>query len=245
MRPFQPLMAFALTTAACFSLAAVPSALAQEQPGPGAVAVQPPMAPIPAAPLPPPVQVVPQPMPYVPLPASPVYAVPSVPTALPSAAVLLMPQDQVLASKGTWERQGDQLVLRHQASSGRRSGMIAAGITLLSLAYTPALITGSLFTLFEGPNDVGSSLLIPVAGPFLSGLFALSGQNELGLSGRGAQSWAWSWMLVDGAVQVTGLALLIAGGRARPSATPSFLERVQILPYSNQNGGGVTVSGKF
>lgn len=260
MRPFQKLIACALTTTAWF---AASPALAQSQVSPGVeVLAAPPsldatpqpqvsiqvnapsvVIPAPAAPAAPPVAAAPTTpaAPYVPM-----YVQPQVASPLPHSSVLLMPQELLLAGKGSWERHGNELVLHHRGgTSGRRSGMLAAGITLLSLGYTPALITGGLFTLFMGPNDVGSSLLVPVLGPFLSGMMALSGRNDLELSGRGANVWAWTWMLVDGATQVTGLALLIAGARARPGATPSFLERVHILPYSTQNGGGVTVSGKF
>jgi hypothetical protein len=270
MRPFHTLLACALTTTAWFS---VNPALAQVGPGVEVVApvgsvdasAQPQVSisvtapsvviPAPIAQATPPTVApqAPAPLPYAPSYAQqpvyvqpPIYVQPPVASPLPHSSVLLMPQDQLLAGRGTWERRGNDLYLHHKGTgTGRRSGMLAAGITLLSLGYTPALITGGLFTLFMGPNDVGSSLLIPVLGPFLSGFIALSGRNDLDMSGRGAQSWAWSWMLVDGAVQVTGLALLIAGARARPSGTPSFLERVHILPYSTQNGGGVTVSGKF
>lgn len=264
MRPFHTLLACALSTTAWFS---VNPALAQVGPGVEVVApvgssdatAQPQVSisvtapsvviPAPVAQATPTVPAPPLPsaLPYAPSYAQPpIYVQPPVASPLSHSSVLLMPQDQLLAGRGTWERRGNDLYLHHKGTgTGRSSGMLAAGITLLSLGYTPALITGGLFTLFMGPNDVGSSLLVPVLGPFLSGFIALSGHNDLNLSGRGAQSWAWSWMLVDGAVQVTGLALLIAGARARPSGTPSFLERVHILPYSTQNGGGVTVSGRF
>lgn len=265
MRPFQTLIAFALTTTAWLSLSPVSPAQAQPQAGPPVEVAAPPDSldsaapPSPSVSVSPPSAVLPVPLPPavpapgalpapIAVPYAPPYLQPALASPLPQSAVLLMPQDQLLASQGSWERRGNELILRHRGSapgSGRRSGMIAAGITLLSIAYTPALITGALFTLMEGPNDVASSLLLPVGGPFLSGLFALSGQNDLGLSGRGAQTWAYTWMLVDGAVQVTGLALIIAGARARPSSPQSFLERVLILPYSTQNGAGVTISGRF
>lgn len=197
---------------------------------------------------PPPVVSVPAPNVVVPAPVAPYVVAPppvaSTPLSQPS--VLLLPSDLVLAGKGTWVRQGNELLLSHgDAPRSRRSGMIAAGIVLLSAGYMPALITGGLATLFNGPTLTGSTLLVPVVGPFLSSLAALTNPQEMGLGKSAARDWATGWSLVDGAIQVTGLALLIAGGRARPAATPSFVERVQILPYSTQNGGGVVVSGRF
>jgi hypothetical protein len=165
---------------------------------------------------------------------------------LPSSAVLLLPQDLLLAGKGSWERRGNELFLRHSGTAGsRRSGLIAGGIVLLSVGYTPALIMGGLMSVLDGPSGIGTSLFLPVAGPFLSGLCALSRCDNNFLGSSGGQVWAWTWMLVDGSAQIAGLAMIIAGARSRSGSGQSFLERVHILPYSTQSGGGVTVSGRF
>lgn len=187
-------------------------------------------------------------MPYTPPPVGALYvpAQAPAPTVLPSSAVLLLPQDLLLAGKGSWERRGNDLFLHHSGTpTSRRSGLIAGGIVLLSVGYTPALIMGSLMTLIEGSTATGSSLLLPVAGPFLSGFCALSRCDGDFLGASGLQTWAWTWMLLDGAAQVAGLAMIIAGARGRGGSGQTFLERVHILPYSTQNGGGVTLSGRF
>ena len=265
MRLSHPLLTLAMTQLAWISVASAQTASAaspqvpvqmqvqvQVQPVPAAVAQPAPAAVPPAAPTPSAQPYAIQPV-FEPAAAPaapyqvPAYAPPPVtPTALPSSAVLLLPQDLLVASKGSWERRGNELILHNSGTPGsRRSGLIAGGIVLLSVGYTPALIMGGLMSLFEGTTLTGSSLFLPVGGPFISGLCALARCDGDFLGSSGTQTWAWTWMMVDGAAQVAGLAMIIAGAKSRPSGAPSFLERVHILPYSTQNGGGVTVSGRF
>lgn len=268
MRLSHSLLALAVTPLAWLSTASAQTSPTESMPGtvqvpsqiPSQVQVQVQVQPVPVAPTPsqpttlqpvapPPAQ------PYAIQPvfeAPPAYGMytqptqPAPPAALPSGAVLLLPNDLMLSNKGSWERRGNELFLRHSGTaSGRRSGLITGGIVLLSVAYTPALIMGGLVTLFEGPTGTGTSLFLPVAGPFLSGMCALARCDGNFLGTSGSQTWAWTWMFLDGAAQVAGLAMIIAGARSRPKDQGSFLERVHILPYSTQNGGGVTVSGRF
>ncbi|MBL9003979.1 MAG: hypothetical protein JNJ46_07015 [Myxococcales bacterium] len=267
MRLSLCLFSLAATPLACLSLAAAqtPSVAAPQGtlPAPPHVQVQVQVQPAPAAPAPSTqgtaqpdapaaatqpyaIQPVFEPTQSAPPPYSVYVPAPPAATPLPSSAVLLLPQDLLLAGKGSWERRGNELFLHHSKTPGsRRSGLIAGGIVLLSVGYAPALIMGGLMTMFEGPSTLGSSLFLPVAGPFLSGFCALSRCDGDFLGSSGQQIWAWTWMMLDGAAQVAGLAMIIAGARSRPGNSPSLLERVHILPYSTQQGGGVTVSGRF
>jgi hypothetical protein len=59
--------------------------------------------------------------------------------------------------------------------------------------------------------------------------------------------------MVDGAAQIAGLALIIAGARNRHKVPvygegkyrPVYGQNFQINPYAGGSGGGLTISGKF
>lgn len=138
-------------------------------------------------------------------------------------------------------------------------GMQAAGWSLFSLGYAGAFATGismgilwggSCPTYYVGPSScsrpssaAGWTLLIPVAGPLISGIVApatASGTDPYGLV------WTLPWLLADLPFQVVGLVLIIKGYQTPQHVVePNFLSSFQLRPYSSQTGGGLVLSGKF
>jgi len=114
----------------------------------------------------------------------------------------------------------------------RRSGaMIGGGIALSVIAYLPALITGALLLGDSYFHDGAVALFIPLVGPFLSA--ALYPQLW----------WSLPWVFLDGAAQVVGLALTIAGTRKH---TVKLLgDHVVLAPFATPAGGGFSAFGSF
>jgi len=120
-------------------------------------------------------------------------------------------------------------------------GLVSGGITLLTTGYAAALLTGSTFLALASDYDGDSqgslkaasgTLLIPVLGPFISSLVYRQAY------------WSLPWTLVDGAAQVAGLAMIIAGARSKHKVAV-YGERISFAPYTNGLGGGLIASGKF
>ena len=96
----------------------------------------------------------------------------------------------------------------------RSPGMVVGGSILWVAAYIPAVVLGSMvlvgtsLTPSSASRDlvgaVGGTLLVPIAGPFVSGVLSASYQ------------WAAPWILIDGAAQIAGLAMLVSGARSVP-----------------------------
>lgn len=129
----------------------------------------------------------------------------------------------------------------------RYTGTIAGGIVMLSVGYLPALVCapiwGSIGTFSSRSSGslqsaVGWSLMLPVAGPFLSAMLSAGDTRNFGAA------WALPWALVDGMMQVSGLVMIIAGARNKRQV-PVILDNVKVLPYSQPGGGGVAVVGRF
>jgi hypothetical protein len=122
----------------------------------------------------------------------------------------------------------------------RDRGLIGGGAALLAAGYAGAVITGSLFLSFNctdcSNNSVNTAsagvLLIPVLGPVLSGLIQLSA------------AWSLPWILVDGAAQVAGLAMIIVGARS-VTKVPVYGDRLRVAPFALAGGGGLIVGGRF
>jgi hypothetical protein len=77
-------------------------------------------------------------------------------------------------------------------------------------------------------------LLIPIAGPFISGLMMPS------------VYWTVPWILVDGAAQVAGLAMAIVGATHKKRvAVIGMDDRLRITPYATADGGGISAIGRF
>jgi hypothetical protein len=114
--------------------------------------------------------------------------------------------------------------------------MLATGWSLLSASYFAAFVTGALIAgTCSGSCNTDNlaagagTLIVPIVGPFIS-------------SGIVAQAaWSVPWSVVDGFMQVTGLALVIAAY--------THPETVQKMQFSSlrltTNGRGLALSGSF
>ncbi len=135
---------------------------------------------------------------------------------------------------------GDLRLMPVRYETRHDRGLIGGGAGLLAAAYTGAVVTGSLFLSFNSGDSSSSSLsqaaagtlLIPVLGPFLSGLLNLSA------------AWSLPWILVDGAAQVGGLAMIIVGARTN-TRVPIYGQNIRVTPFAFAGGGGLVVGGKF
>lgn len=107
-----------------------------------------------------------------------------------------------------------RLVPSQRRTRSRSPGMVVGGSILWVAAYIPAVVMGSMVLVGTAlaPSSasrdfvgaVGGTLLIPIAGPFVSGGLSLSYQ------------WAAPWILIDGAAQIAGFAMLVSGSRSVP-----------------------------
>lgn len=126
--------------------------------------------------------------------------------------------------------------------SGPRWGMVAAGATLFGLSYGSALVMGALG--LAGLSSVSSSnnsdiglaragvgtLMVPLAGPLLSGLIIRSPE------------WSVPWTLINLPAQLVGMVLMGAGGQSQ--RTPSS-SRLAVLPSLGPGSGSLVIGGTF
>jgi hypothetical protein len=134
---------------------------------------------------------------------------------------------------------GAKLVpVRYQLQSNH--GVVAGGTVLLSLGYLPAFICGILFGLGSSQPALSWPLLVPIVGPLISGATSFSQSYSYGLGGP---AWGLSWIFIDGAAQVAGLAMLIAGIRSKRQVP--VLGKIQWAPWTARAGGGLTLSTRF
>lgn len=173
---------------------------------------------------------------------------------------LSVPPTAITASPSTMlSRVQDSTLPYRVTSRPHHHGMQAAGWSLFSLGYAGAFATGiamgvlwggSCPTYYVGTSNcsrpstaAGWTLLIPVAGPLISGIVApatTTGADTYGLV------WTLPWLLADMPFQVVGLVLIIKGYQTpQHVVVPNFLSSLQLRPYSSQTGGGLVLSGKF
>lgn len=137
-------------------------------------------------------------------------------------------------------------------------GMLAAGISLLSIGYFPALVCGSLFLTENGSSaesrafrTASGLLLLPVIGPLASSIYAATSYKA-----ETMLYWGLPWVLVDGAMQAAGLGLIIKGYRTpqkrvvlglpgSPTVSGLKLSEVRLSTMALMGGGGLTVQGRF
>jgi hypothetical protein len=113
---------------------------------------------------------------------------------------------------------------------------------------------------FSPSSATGWTLLVPVLGPFLSGIIAPNtAKNPYGSSQIEALippnnsnqlfwagTWTIPWVLFDGLTQVAGLALIVVSYRNPDKVfIPEVLRRVQLRPYGGGTSGGLLVVGQF
>ena len=175
-----------------------------------------------------------------------------------SAGIPPLPPNTVY---GKIERDGfvGVLPMRLEPRPDRR--MFAAGWTLLSLGYTAAFISGMTYGITGSTSNSSRydsgfqasawTLLVPVLGPFLSGVLAPAMSSAPDRRAAGL-TWSLPWMLVDGVVQVAGLGLTIASYRHKrlvPILAPlrggGDRPQLSLRPYAGPLGGGLTMGGMF
>jgi hypothetical protein len=158
--------------------------------------------------------------------------------AVPAAAMPMPP-----APPGYYA-QLQPVPLRYEMRSNK--SLIAGGSALLATSYFAATIAASVFVGIgtESSSSFGSSsrlnytagggvLFIPILGPFIS-------------AGVVPQAtWATTWTMIDGAAQVAGLAMIIAGVRDKKKTPVYASDKLRFAPFSTGSGGGFTVSGRF
>jgi hypothetical protein len=115
-----------------------------------------------------------------------------------------------------------------------RWGMIGAGIGLLGGGYLASFLIGTEMGAFDHPDAVNAPLLVPLVGPFISGL----------------ASWSPYYspvaIVVMGGIQATGLGLIIAGATHKKRVPVTGMsERLSITPYASAKGVGVSAIGRF
>lgn len=138
-------------------------------------------------------------------------------------------------------------------------GMRAGGITLFAIGYAAAFLSGIIM----GPIFVGSNsrddkaiaagsfcLLIPVAGPFLSGIVTPSVGASSGYSGSGstlALIWTLPWLLTSGGMQASGVGMWVGAYKHPQNVIVPNLPEVswRITPYSTRDGAGMAATVNF
>lgn len=125
----------------------------------------------------------------------------------------------------------------------RYVSLSAGGAVLFTLGYVPALAAGSVFISVGGQlrdrtfQIASGMLLIPIAGPFISGFMEPSG------------TWTVPWIVFDGVAQVGGLAMMILGGKSKRAmnrlAQQAHVAELQIVPVGSPAQSGLVVAGRF
>jgi hypothetical protein len=119
------------------------------------------------------------------------------------------------------------------------TGLRVGGLALLISGYTVAVAVGLPFTI-QGGSLLGGSLLVPVLGPYISGIVSFTGHPLFG------SLWGLPWMMAGGTVQIAGLAMMIAGYRhQRWEVELPPLRSLRLRSWSAPGGGGLVLEGKF
>jgi hypothetical protein len=141
------------------------------------------------------------------------------------------------------------------------AGMRTGGITLFAIGYAAAFLTGIVM----GPLLVGDSgsedkglaagsfcLLIPVAGPFLSGVVApvVAASGGSGFSNSGstlALIWTLPWLFTGGGMQAAGVGMWVGSYRHPQNVVVPNAPEVswRFTPYANRDGAGFAATGNF
>lgn len=135
-----------------------------------------------------------------------------------------------------------------------RGALVGTGLTLWLSALTPAATFANLYA--EGgsynplldprqhPQEVFYTLAIPVAGPFISGIWFATRPN---VTQDAWLQYTLPWILVDGIAQVTGFSLFVAGLSKRSSAAPGSgsLQSWRLLPSVSLGQATLTFQGAY
>lgn len=170
-----------------------------------------------------------------------------------------------LGSGGAVGRDELAAVLPYKVVKRRyHNGMRAGGITLFAIGYAAAFITGIVMgPLFVGENSqdekgiaAGSfCLLVPVAGPFLSGIVAPAVASSRGSSTYYSSSsastlaliWTLPWILTSGGMQAAGVGMWAGAYRHPQSIVVPNAPEVswRVLPYTTRDGAGMAATVNF
>jgi hypothetical protein len=121
-------------------------------------------------------------------------------------------------------------------------GLLIAGWSMFAPSYTAALISGLVFgPIFSvGPNSpnpaAGWTLLIPVAGPFIS---SIAFPNP---------GWAVPWSLADGLLQIAGFAMILAAYTHRetvPKLDITQDTKLSFAPWASRDACGLSAIARF
>lgn len=159
-------------------------------------------------------------------------------------------------------QQLDMLLTAHSENSERarlsrrNAGLIAGGSVLMSLGYIAAFSTGITFLSesnsgpYYGSSSSSSSsspsksqwtaanalLVVPIIGPVFGGLVYPQ------------VWWTLPWIIVDGAAQIGGLAMIIMGAKSNHRLGMSKklgLADLTVIPNASPAFAGLTVGGRF
>jgi hypothetical protein len=122
--------------------------------------------------------------------------------------------------------------------------LLNSGIGLLVAGYAIGIAGGAItmaatYSTNADPSwyGAGGMLFIPIAGPFAT------------MAYNSNYWWAVPWAVIDGGMQLTGLALTIAGAAIRAShphrPTADLKLPFTLSPYSTANGGGLVFRTTF
>lgn len=137
----------------------------------------------------------------------------------------------------------------------RNTGLWAAGLTLWLSALVPAVVMGPLYA--ENPvygeradletvQKIHYTLMIPVVGPFISGIWlplVSSDRTYVGIH------YTVPWVVADGLAQLAGITMLIAGAQTTryrlPPGASQIVRSLQIVPLRTPETTGLALSGRF
>ncbi len=140
----------------------------------------------------------------------------------------------------------------------RNTGLWAAGLTLWLSALVPAVTMGPLYAgspVFGEKTDIDThrsihyTLMIPVVGPFISGIWLPLVSEDRSLA---AKQYTVPWIVADGVAQLVGITMLVAGAQKSkyllgPGAS-QIARSIRIVPYRSSDLGGqsgLTLVGRF
>ena len=138
----------------------------------------------------------------------------------------------------------------HRPQQKAGQGLINAGVGLLVAGWAMGIVGGAITMGATYATNASSSwygaggmLFIPIVGPFATSAY----HSEI--------YWSAPWAVIDGGMQLAGLALVIAGACVRASAR-SHPQRANsaasakplpftLAPYSNREGAGLLLRATF
>ena len=151
--------------------------------------------------------------------------------------------------RAEWE-DGDPVPPGHHVEQEPRKNLIIGGAAVFGGAWLASVVAGVVvLATSEEPRDadeagpeLGGSLLVPVAGPFI----AIATKPTLDGVSTGLDNLSVIGLVVDGVVQVTGLTIAVVGLASPRSVLVRDAPSVSVVPARvGASGHGVAVVGVF